>query len=183
IVNDRKYELENKLDNIDSLFSIEKFNLFAMIEDMDHDYFETEYILKKLKVLNEYFESIDVENEPEKIFEQFADSLNINLFSSHNDNFIFSINLYPLSKLSMLKNKKELNYFILSKVDDIYGNLKFRYSINLPRNDISKVTSKYDSCIERIIKSEDNTYVGMIIRLDRKILIELNCTKYAQYIK
>ncbi|WP_216353734.1 hypothetical protein, partial [Snodgrassella alvi] len=31
--------------------------------------------------------------------------------------------------------------------------------------------------------SEDNTYVGMIIRLDRKILIELNCTKYAQYIK
>ena len=183
IVNDRKYELENKLDNIDSLFSIEKFNLFAMIEDMDHDYFETEYVLKKLKVLNEYFESIDVENEPEKIFEQFADSLNINLFSSHNDNFIFSIYLYPLSKLSMHKNKKELNYFILSKVDDIYGNLIFNYSINLSRNDILKVRSKYDSCIERTMKSKDNTYEGMIIRLDRKILIELKCTKYAQYIK
>ncbi|ORF14838.1 hypothetical protein, partial [Snodgrassella alvi] len=158
-------------------------NFIAMVEDMDHDYFETDYVLKKLKVLNEYFESIDIENEPEKIIEQFADTLTISSFSPHNDNFILAINLNPFSKVSIPNNKKELNYFILRKVDNIYGNLTFNYSINLSRNDILKVTSKYDSCIERIIKSEDNTYEGMIIRLDRKILIELNCTKYAQYIK
>lgn len=185
IVNDRKYELENKLDNImDDFFSFTTSNFIAMIEDMDHDYFETDYVLKKLKVLNEYLESIDTENEPEKIFEQFADTLRINSFSPHNDNLILSITHNPFSKVSIPPvNTRELNYFILTRVDDIYGNNMYDYSINLSRNDILKVTSKYDSCIARTIKSEDNTYEGMIIRLDRKILIELNCTKYAQHIK
>ena len=184
IVNDRKLELENKLDNIDCLFSLVKANLIAMIDDMDHDYFEADYVLKKLKVLNEYLESIDAENEPEKIFEQFTDTLRISSFSSYNDNLILSITYNPFSKVSIPPvNTRELNDFILTRVDDIYGNNMYDYSINLSRNDILKVRSKYDSCIERTIKSEDNTYEVMIIRLDRKILIELNCTKYAQHIK
>lgn len=184
IVNDRKYGLENKLDNIDDLFLFTTSNFIAMIEDMDHDYFEIDYVLKKLKVLNEYLESIDTENEPEKIFEQFTDTLRISSFSPHNDNLILSITHNPFSKVSIPPvNTRELNYFILTKVNNIYRNIMYHYSINLSRNDVLKVRSKYDSCIERTIKSIDNTYEGMIIRLDRKILIELNCTKYAQYIK
>ena len=184
IVNDRKYELENKLDNIDDLFLFTTSNFIAMIEDMDHDYFEIDYVLKKLKVLNEYLESIDTENEPEKIFEQFTDTLRITSFSPHNDNLILSITHNPFSKVSIPPvNTRELNYFILTKVSNIYRNIMYHYSINLSRNDVLKVRSKYDSCIERTIKSKVNTYEIMIIRLDRKILIELNCTKYAQYIK
>lgn len=185
IVNDRKYELENKLDNIDGLFSITKLNFIAMIDDMDHDYFETEYILKKLAILNEYFESIDPENKPEKIFEQFNDSLSI---YSDNDNFYLSILYYSLlfmpdnDKERELDNKRQLNKFILRKVDNKYGMLISNYSINLSSNDILKVTSKYNSCIARNFNN-DNTLERMIIRLDRKTLIELNCTKYAQLIK
>ena len=185
IVNDRKYELENKLDNIDGLFSITKLNFIAMIDDMDHDYFETEYILKKLAILNEYFESIDPENKLEKIFEQFNDSLSI---YSDNDNFYLSILYYSLlfmpdnDKERELDNKRQLNKFILRKVDNKYGMLISNYSINLSSNDILKVTSKYNSCIARNFNN-DNTLERMIIRLDRKTLIELNCTKYAQLIK
>ena len=185
IVNDRKLELENKLDNIDGLFSITKLNFIAMIDDMDHDYFETEYILKKLAILNEYFESIDAENKPEKIFEQFNDSLSI---YSDNDNFYLSIISYSLllipdnDKERELDNKWQFNKFILRKVDNKYVKFISNFSINFSSNDILKVTSKYNSCIARILNN-DNTLKRMIISLDRKTLIELDCNKYAQLIK
>ncbi|WP_370581084.1 NACHT domain-containing NTPase [Snodgrassella alvi] len=185
IVNDRKLELENKLDNIDGLFSIIKLNFIAMIDDMDHDYFETEYILKKLAILNEYFESIDAENKPEKIFEQFNDSLSI---YSDNDNFYLSIISYSLllipdnDKERELDNKWQFNKFILRKVDNKYVKFISNFSINFSSNDILKVTSKYNSCIARVLNN-DNTLKRMIIRLDRKTLIELDCNKYAQLIK
>lgn len=185
IVNDRKLELENKLDNIDGLFSLAKANLIALIDDMDHDYFETDYVLKKLTILNEYFESIDAENEPEKIFEQLNESLSI---YSDNDNFYLSIISYSLllipdnDKERELNNKWQLNKFILRKVDNKYVKFISNYSINFSSNDILKVTSKYNSCIARIL-NDDNTLKRMIIRLDRKTLIELDCNKYAQLIK
>ena len=185
IVNDRKLELENKLDNIDGLFSITKLNFIAMIDDMDHDYFETEYILKKLAILNEYFESIDAENKPEKIFEQFNDSLSI---YSDNDNFYLSIISYSLllipdnDKERELDNKWQFNKFILRKVDNKYVKFISNFSINFSSNDILKVTGKYNSCIARILNN-DNTLKRMIISLDRKTLIELDCNKYAQLIK
>ena len=182
IVNDRKYELENKLDNIDDLFSLAKANLIAMIDDMDHDYFETDYVLKKLKVLNEYLESIDTENEPEKIFEQFNESLSIYSFDS--DNFYLSTSPSTISLIHRIDKERRLNNFILSNVDSKYRNLIFHYSLNLSSNDILKVISKYDSCIEKFTKiTIINTFQVIKIRLDRKTLIELNCTKYAQYIK
>ena len=189
IVNDRKLELENKLDNIDGLFSSVKANLIAMIDDMDHDYFETEYILKKLTILNEYFESIDAENKPEKIFEQFGIVLGMYPRDFKNYKFILGIlSNYSLlipdnDKERELDNKWGLNNFILSEVYKKYRNLILNYPINLSSNDILKVTSKYNSCIEKLINNKDDKFGGMIIRLDRKTLIELNCTKYAQYIK
>ncbi|WP_370578231.1 NACHT domain-containing NTPase [Snodgrassella alvi] len=189
IVNDRKLELENKLDNIDGLFSLVKANLIAMIDDMDHDYFETEYILKKLTILNEYFESIDAENKPEKIFEQFGIVLGMYPRDFNNYNFTLGIlSNYSLlipdnDKERELDNKWGLNNFILSEVYNKYRNLILNYPINLSSNDILKVTSKYNSCIEKLINNKDDKFGGMIIRLDRKTLIELNCTKYAQYIK
>lgn len=180
IVNDRKLELENKLDNIDGLFSLAKANLIAMIDDMDHDYFETDYVLKKLTILNEYFESIDAENEPEKIFEQFNDSLSIYF---KNDNFYLSIFPDSLLLISDIDDKeRKLNYFILSNVDIKYRNLMFNYSLNLSSDDILKVISNNNSCIKKIT-NRNNTDQVIIIRLDRKTLIELNCTKYAQLIK
>ena len=185
IVNDRKLELENKLDNIDGLFISAKISFIAMIDDMDHDYFETEYILKKLAILNEYFESIDAENKPEKIFEQFNDSLSI---YSDNDNFYLSIISYSLllipdnDKERELDNKWQFNKFILRKVDNKYVKFISNFSINFSSNDILKVTSKYNSCIARILNN-DNTLKRMIISLDRKTLIELDCNKYAQLIK
>ena len=180
IVNDRKLELENKLDNIDGLFSLVKANLIAMIDDMDHDYFETEYILKKLTILNEYFESIDAENKPEKIFKQFNDSLSIYF---KNDNFYLSIFPDSLLLISDIDDKeRKLNYFILSNVDIKYRNLMFNYSLNLSSDDILKVISNNNSCIKKIT-NRNNTDQVIIIRLDRKTLIELNCTKYAQLIK
>ena len=180
IVNDRKFELENKLDNIDNLFSFEKANLIAMIDDMDHDYFETDYVLKKLTILNEYFESIDAENKPEKIFGQFNDSLSI---YSKNDNFYLSIFPDSLLLISDIDDKeRKLNYFILSNVDIKYRNLMFNYSLNLSSDDILKVISNNNSCIKKIT-NRNNTDQVIIIRLDRKTLIELNCTKYAQLIK
>lgn len=180
IVNDRKLELENKLDNIDGLFSLAKANLIAMIDDMDHDYFETDYVLKKLTILNEYFESIDAENKPEKIFEQFNDSLSIYF---KNDNFYLSIFPDSLLLISDIDDKeRKLNYFILSNVDIKYRNLMFNYSLNLSSDDILKVISNNNSCIKKIT-NRNNTDQVIIIRLDRKTLIELNCTKYAQLIK
>jgi len=59
IVNDRELELEKKLDNIDGLFTRKKSSFIAMIQDMDRNYFEKEYVLKKLKVLNKYLINID----------------------------------------------------------------------------------------------------------------------------
>ena len=187
IVNDRKLELENKLDNIDGLFSLAKANLIAMIDDMDHDYFETEYILKKLAILNEYFESIDPENKPEKIFEQFGGSLSID---SYPDDKNFYLSILPDSLLEILDKDKarklikkwHLNNFILSRVNKKYRRLISNYSLNLSSNDILKVTSKYDSAIGEFT-NEDNILKTIVIRIDRKTLIELNCTKYAQYIK
>ena len=148
IVNDRKLELENKLDNIDGLFSLAKANLIAMIDDMDHDYFETDYVLKKLTILNEYFESIDAENKPEKIFEQFNDSLSIYF---KNDNFYLSIFPDSLLLISDIDDKeRKLNYFILSNVDIKYRNLMFNYSLNLSSDDILKVISNNNSCIKKL---------------------------------
>lgn len=135
--------------------------------------------------MNEYFESIDAENEPEKIFEQLNESLSI---YSDNDNFYFSIISYSLllipdnDKERELNNKWQLNKFILRKVDNKYVKFISNYSINFSSNDILKVTSKYNSCIARILNN-DNTLKRMIIRLDRKTLIELDCNKYAQLIK
>ena len=148
IVNDRKFELENKLDNIDDLFSLAKANLIAMIDDMDHDYFETEYILKKLAILNEYFESIDPENEPEKIFEQFNEYLIICSVSLDKENF--NLPFFPDSILFDLDKEKKLNYFILINVHKKYRKHIYEYSLNLSSNDILKVVSKYDLCIKKI---------------------------------
>ena len=188
ILNDIKNEFENDLYNIDNLFSLAKSNLIAMIDDMDHDYFETEYILKKLTVLNKYLESIDEKNEPEKVFEQFCGSLSI--YSYFDDkNFYLSIlpdSLYleilDKDKERKLNNKWQFNSFILSRVNEKYRRLISNYSLNLSINDILKVTSKYDSAIKKF-PNEGNTLNAIVIRIDRKSLIELNCTKYAQYIK
>ena len=153
IVNDRKLELENKLDNIDGLFSAAKSSFIAMIDDMDHDYFETEYVLKKLAILNEYFESIDPENKPEKIFEQFNKCLNIYSFDS--DDFYLSI--FPeIILIPDIDKEKELNSFILSNVDNKYRNLIHKYSLNLSSNDILKVISKYDSCLKKFTNMDNN---------------------------
>ena len=185
IVNDRKLELENKLDNIDGLFSCEKANLIAMIDDMDHDYFETEYILKKLAILNEYFESIGAENKPDKVFEQFGGVSTI--FSFPDDSFYLSIvpdSLFITDKDEerKLNNKWELNNFILDLAGGIKTKRTYSYSLNLSINDILKVISKYDSCIKKFINA-DNKLESIVIRLDRKTLIELDCTEYAQNIK
>ena len=58
----------------------------------------------------------------------------------------------------------------------------FNYSLNLSSDDILKVISNHNSCIKKIT-NRNNTDQVIIIRLDRKTLIELNCTKYAQLIK
>ena len=81
-----------------------------------------------------------------------------------------------------IDEEKKLNYFILSNVDNKYRKLIHQYSLNLSSKDILKVISKYDSCIKNI--TIGNNLLRVIeIRLDRKTLFELNCTKYAQYIK
>lgn len=187
IVNDRELELEKKLDNIDGLFTRGKSSFIAMINDMDRNYFEKEYILKKLTVLKKYFANIDEENEPEKIFEQFGGSLTI--YSTDNENFYLSIRHDSLlvfkpdkDKARKFNNIWRLNNFILSNVDNKYTNLIFKYSLNLSSNDILNVISKYDLCIDKIISGNDTIRV-FVIRIDRKSLIELNCTKCAQYIK
>ncbi|ORF26950.1 NACHT domain-containing protein [Snodgrassella alvi] len=179
IVNDRELELEKKLDNIDGLFTRKKSSFIAMIQDMDRNYFEKEYVLKKLKVLNKYLINIDEENKPEKIFGQFNDSLSI---YSKNDNFYLSIFPDSLLLISDIDKERKLNYFILSNVDFKYRNLMFNYSLNLSSDDILKVISNHNSCIKKIT-NRNNTDQVIIIRLDRKTLIELNCTKYAQLIK
>ena len=187
IVNDRELELEKKLDNIDGLFTRGKSSFIAMINDMDRNYFEKEYILKKLTVLKKYFANIDEENEPEKIFEQFGGSLTI--YSTDNENFYLSIRHDSLlvfkpdkDKARKFNNIWRLNNFILSNADNKYTNLIFKYSLNLSSNDILNVISKYDLCIDKIISGNDTIRV-FVIRIDRKSLIELNCTKCAQYIK
>ena len=164
IVNDRELELEKKLDNIDGLFTRGKSSFIAMINDMDRNYFEKEYILKKLTVLKKYFANIDEENEPEKIFEQFGGSLTI--YSTDNENFYLSIRHDSLlvfkpdkDKARKFNNIWRLNNFILSNVDNKYTNLIFKYSLNLSSNDILNVISKYDLCIDKIISGNDTIRV------------------------
>ena len=176
IVNDREFELENKLDNIDGLFSLEKANLIVMIDDMDHDYFETEYILKKLKVLNEYFESIDAENEPEKIFNKFTKTI-IMARSQKKDEFILVI-FTPFNK----DKEMLINSFILHKCKNFINYAKKHY-IDLSSNKILKIHNEYNNFNIKLRRDEDKTIVHVIFDLNRELLIEFNCTQYAQYIK
>ena len=176
IVNDREFELENKLDNIDGLFSLEKANLIVMIDDMDHDYFETEYILKKLKVLNEYFESIDAENEPEKIFNKFTKTI-IMARSQKKDEFILVI-FTPFNK----DKEMLINSFILHKCKNFINYAKKHY-IDLSSNKILKIHNEYNNFNIKLRRDEDKTIVHVIFDSNRELLIEFNCTQYAQYIK
>lgn len=184
IVNDRKLELENKLDNIDGLFSSAKSNLIAMIDDMDHDYFETEYVLKKLAILNEYFESIDAENEPEKIFNKFITTIRmVRLLNPlkllKKDKFTLMI-FTPFNKD---KDKEMLiNSFILRKCKKFINYAKKHY-IDLSSNKILKIHNEYNNFNIKLRRDEDKTIVHVIFDLNRELLIEFNCTQYAQYIK
>lgn len=178
IVNDRKLELENKLDNIDGLFLLAKSNFIAMIEDMNHDYFETEYVLKKLKVLNEYFESIDAENEPEKIFNKFTTTI-IMTRSHRKDKFILMI-FAPYNRFK--NNEMLINSYILRKSKNFMNYAKKLY-IDLSSNKVLKIHNEYDNFNIKLNMDEDKTIVNVIFDSNRELLIEFNCTQYAQYIK
>lgn len=179
IVNDRKLELENKLDNIDGLFSLAKSNLIAMIDDMDHDYFETEYVLKKLAILNEYFESIDAENEPEKIFNKFITTIRMVrlLKPLKKDKFTLMI-FVPINK----DKEMLINSFILRKCKNFINYAKKHY-IDLSSNKILKIHNEYNNFNIKLRRDEDETIVNVIFDSNRELLIEFNCTQYAQYIK
>ena len=178
IVNDRKLELENKLDNIDGLFLLAKSNFIAMIEDMNHDYFETEYVLKKLKVLNEYFESIDAENEPEKIFNKFTTTI-IMTRSQRKDKFILMI-FAPYNRFK--NNEMLINSYILRKSKNFMNYAKKLY-IDLSSHKVLKIHNEYDNFNIKLNMDEDKTIVNVIFDSKRELLIEFNCTEYAQYIK
>lgn len=179
IVNDRKLELENKLDNIDGLFSLAKSNLIAMIDDMDHDYFETEYVLKKLAILNEYFESIDAENEPEKIFNKFITTIRMVrlLKPLKKDKFTLMI-FVPINK----DKEMLINSFILRKCKNFINYAKKHY-IDLSSNKILKIHNEYNNFNIKLRRDEDETILNVIFDSNRELLIEFNCTQYAQYIK
>ncbi|KEQ01069.1 putative NTPase (NACHT family) [Snodgrassella alvi SCGC AB-598-J21] len=178
IVNDREFELENKLDNIDGLFSLEKSSFIAMIDDMDHDYFETEYILKKLKVLNEYFESIDAENEPEKIFNKFTKTI-IMARSQKKDKFILMI----FAPFDRYKDKEMLiNSFILRKSKN-FINYANKLYIDLSSNKVLKIHNEYNNFNIKLSMDEDKTILNVVFDSNRELLIEFNCTECAQYIK
>ena len=179
IVNDRKLELENKLDNIDGLFSLAKSNLIAMIDDMDHDYFETEYVLKKLAILNEYFESIDAENEPEKIFNKFITTIRmVRLLNPlKKDKFILMI-FTPFNK----DKEMLINSFILRKCKN-FINYEKKHYIDLSSNKILKIHNEYNNFNIKLRRDEDKTIVNVIFDSNRELLIEFNCTQYAQNIK
>ena len=179
IVNDRKLELENKLDNIDGLFSLAKSNLIAMIDNMDHDYFETEYVLKKLAILNEYFESIDAENEPEKIFNKFITTIRMVrlLKPLKKDKFTLMI-FVPINK----DKEMLINSFILRKCKNFINYAKKHY-IDLSSNKILKIHNEYNNFNIKLRRDEDETIVNVIFDSNRELLIEFNCTQYAQYIK
>ena len=178
IVNDRKYELENKLDNIDDLFLFTTSNFIAMIEDMDHDYFEIDYVLKKLKVLNEYFESIDAENEPEKIFNKFTTTI-IMTRSQRKDKFILMI-FAPYNRFK--NNEMLINSYILRKSKNFMNYAKKLY-IDLSSHKVLKIHNEYDNFNIKLNMDEDKTIVNVIFDSNRELLIEFNCTEYAQYIK
>ena len=178
IVNDRKLELENKLDNIDGLFSFAKLNFIAMIEDMNHDYFETEYVLKKLKALNEYFESIDAEKEPEKIFNKFTTTIRMT-HSQKKDKFYLMI----FNPYNQFKNKEMLiNSFIFLKCKNFMNYGKKLY-IDLSCNKVLKIHNEYNNFNIKLNMDKDKTIVNVIFDSNRELLIEFNCTEYAQYIK
>lgn len=179
IVNDRKLELENKLDNIDGLFSLIKLNFIAMIEDMNHDYFETEYVLKKLKALNEYFESIDAEKEPEKIFNKFTTTIRmVRLLNPlKKDKFTLMI-FVPINK----DKEMLINSFILRKCKN-FINYANKHYIDLSSNKILKIHNEYNNFNIKLRRDEDETIVNVIFDSNRELLIEFNCTEYAQYIK
>ena len=182
IVNDRKLELENKLDNIDGLFSSAKSNLIAMIDDMDHDYFETEYVLKKLAILNEYFESIDAENEPEKIFNKFITT--ISMVRLLNPLKLLKKDKFTLMIFTTFNKDKEMliNSFILRKCKKFINYAKKHY-IDLSSNKILKIHNEYNNFNIKLRRDEDKTIVHVIFDSNRELLIEFNCTQYAQYIK
>ena len=182
IVNDREFELENKLDNIDGLFSLEKSSFIAMIDDMDHDYFETEYILKKLKVLNEYLKSIDAESEPEKIFKKFYVKFVLTPCFAKGKNY-FKLDFVVL-EIGNPENFREMrmNRFILHQCKQYRAN-RFNLSIDLSASDILKIINRYKKLFIRIDMNKDNTVRELIFELNRELLIKLDCSKYAQLIK
>lgn len=182
IVNDREFELENKLDNIDGLFSVAKSSFIAMIDDMDHDYFETEYILKKLKVLNEYLKSIDAESEPEKIFKKFYVKFVLTPCFAKGKNY-FKLDFVVL-EIGNPENFREMrmNRFILHQCKQYRAN-RFNLSIDLSASDILKIINRYKKLFIRIDMNKDNTVRELIFELNRELLIKLDCSKYAQLIK
>jgi len=180
IVNDRKLELENKLDNIDDLFSFEKANLIAMIDDMDHDYFETEFILKKIEKLKDYLKNINAKNEPEKIFKKFCGTLSL---TSNFTKKCLNLNFYSfVGDDDEFYREKRINLFILNQYKQYRIN-KINLSINLSVSDILKIINKYKNFFIRIETNKDDTVIKIIFQLNRELLIELHCSKYAQLIK
>nr|WP_303803329.1 NACHT domain-containing protein [Snodgrassella alvi] len=180
IVNDRKLELENKLDNIDDLFSFEKANLIAMIDDMDHDYFETEFILKKIEKLKDYLKNINAKNEPEKIFKKFCGTLSL---TSNFTKKCLNLNFYSfVGDDDEFYREKRINLFILNQYEQYRIN-KINLSINLSASDMLKIINKYKNFFIRIETNKDDTVIKFIFQLNRELLIELHCSKYAQLIK
>lgn len=176
IVNDREFELENKLDNI---FISAKISFIVMIDDMDHDYFETEYIFKKIEKLRNYFKYIDAENEPEKIFEKLCFSLCLQQFSLKK---YYHLHSYMLGSKAELYEERSINCFILSRCKKYRNNL-LDLSIDLSADDVLKIINKYKKLFIGINMNKDNTVKKIEFRPNRELLIELDCSKYAKLIK
>ncbi|PCL20322.1 hypothetical protein CPT77_08255 [Snodgrassella alvi] len=179
IVNDRKYKLENKLDNIDDLFSFAKLNFIAMIDDMDHDYFETEYVLKKIEKLRNYFKNIDAENEPEKIFERFCVSLGLRQVGFKK---YYRLCSYTFASNAEFYKEMSMNWFIMNNCHKYMDNL-LNLTIELSASDVLKIINKYKKLFIKINMDEDNTVEKIEFILNRELLIKLDCNRHAQLIK
>lgn len=179
IVNDRKYKLENKLDNIDDLFSFAKLNFIAMIDDMDHDYFETEYVLKKIEKLRNYFKNIDSENEPEKIFERFCVSLGLRQVGFKK---YYRLCSYTFASNAEFYKEMSMYWFIMNNCHKYMDNL-LNLTIDLSASDVLKIINKYKKLFIKINMDEDNTVEKIEFILNRELLIKLDCNRHAQLIK